>query len=173
MGKPSFTTFQSIVALVAGLSSIVGAAYSAVGTLRPASPPSGEIVVVVRDAASAEPVPSAVVEVTTPEDTLVTMLPHRDGGLARGSVVPGVYRVRVTHPDFVEMVRDVRVVADGSAELQIALAHRPRRTTARTATATDTDRPSRPRGDGVPRTPGAAVDHGIAVGRRVLGQLGF
>jgi hypothetical protein len=101
------------------------------------------------------------------------MLPHGDGGLARGSVPPGVYRVRVTHPEFAEIVRDVRVVPDGTAELQIALAHRPRRTATRAATTADGDRASRMRGDGAPRTPGAAFDHGIAVGRRVLGQLGF
>jgi hypothetical protein len=166
VGKPSFTTLQSVVALVAGLSSIVGAAYSAVGTFRTAPPPTGEIVAVVRDASpAAEPVP-AVVEVLTPDNTLVTTLPHRDGGAARGSVVPGVYRVRVSHPDFVEVVRDVRVDPDATAELQVALARRPRRSTPRPASPRDVDPIAAP-------TPGAVVDRSIATGRRLLGRLGF
>jgi hypothetical protein len=173
VGKASFTTLQSVVALVAGLTSIVGAAYSAMGTFRPPPPSSGEIVVVARDGASTDVVPTAAVEVLATDGTLVTMLPHAGGGVARGSVAAGTYRVRVAHPDFVETVRDVRVVADGTAELQVALAHRPRRAVPRAETTSDADRPSRPHADVTPLTPGAAVDHGIAVGRRVLGRLGF
>jgi hypothetical protein len=172
VGKPSsFTTFQSLVALIAGLTSIVGAAYSAVGNIH-STPPPGEIVAVVRDAGNQQPVPTAVVEVLTPEDALVTMLPHTDGGTARGAVAPGAYRVRVTHPDFVEVIRDVRVVEDGTAELQLALAHRPHRAAIR-AEPDDADGASRAHHGGQARTTGAAVDHGIAVGRRMLSRFGF
>jgi hypothetical protein len=170
VGKPSFTTLQSIVALVAGLSSIVGAAYSAVGTFRPAPPPAaGSIAVVVHDAASAAPLPTALVEVEAPDHTLVTTLAHTDGGIARGNVPAGVYHVRVTHPDFVDVVRDVRVVPAGTAQVDVALAHRPH-PTATAPHATPVARHAEP-------TPGEAVDRSIdrsiATGRRLLGRIGF
>jgi hypothetical protein len=165
VGKQSFTTLQSVVAFVAGLSSIVGAAYSAVGMLRPTTPPTGQIIAVVRDASSAEPVPAAVVEVLTPDHTLVTSLPSTDGGVARGNVAPGAYRVRVLHPDFVEMERDVQIAPDATAQLRVALVHRPRKAAPRSAPARTGD----PIADGA----AAAVDRGVATGRRILGRFGF
>jgi carboxypeptidase family protein len=126
-GRSSFSTMQSVVALVAGLSSIAGAAYSAIGMLH-GGPVPGEIVAVVRDASTAKPVAGAVVEVLTPESALVTTAVQGDDGLARRSVPPGAYHVRVTHPDFVEAVRDVQVASATTAEMRIALEHRPRPT---------------------------------------------
>jgi hypothetical protein len=167
VGKSSFSALQSVVALAAGLSSIVGAAYSAVGMLH-GTPAPGEIVAVVRDAASAQPVSGAVVEVLTPESTLVTTAVQGDDGLARRAVAPGAYRVRVVHPDFVETVRDVQVASSGTAELRIMLEHRPRPTAARA------ERAPRSRG-GAAIVDGAAqaVDEGVSVGRRLLGRIGF
>jgi hypothetical protein len=135
-----------------------------VGTLR-STPPTGEIVAVVRDAASAEPVRTAVVEVLKPDQTLVTTLPYADAGLARGSVPPGVYRVRVAHPDFVETVRDVQVAPDATAELRVALVHRPHKPTPHSAPARTGD----PIADGA----AVAVERGVATGRRLLGRIGF
>lgn len=178
VGKPSFTTLQSIVALVAGLTSIMGAAYSAVGAFRPAPPPPpGGIAVVVHDAASAAPLPAALVEVEAPDRTLVTTLAHGDGGIARGSVPAGVYHVRVTHPDFVDVVRDVRVIPNGTAQVDVALARRPHLT----ATAPRATTPTAPHPTPIARhaepTPGEAVDRSIdrsiAAGRRLLGRIGF
>ena len=122
-GKSKWSALQSVVALVAGLSSICGAAYSAVVTFLPASS-SGEIVAVVREASSGQPVRAAVVEVRTPQDALVTTMTQGDDGLARHAVAPGVYRVRAIHPDFVEAARDVEVPSSGTAEVRLALARR-------------------------------------------------
>jgi hypothetical protein len=164
VGKPSFTTFQSVVALVAGLSSIVGAAYSAMGTLRPSAPPPGEIVAVVREAATGQLVRTAVLEVLTPQDALVTTMTQGDDGLARRTVSPGAYRVRALHPDFVEAVRDVQVAPSGTAEVRLALARRPRPAPAQRA-------PAAPRaGDAVVNGAAQAVDRGVS---RLLGRLGF
>ena len=102
-GAGRFSTVQAVVGLVAGLISIVGAAYSAVGTLR--SAPAGEIVATVRAAGTNKPLPGAVVEVATREDALVTTMVPADDGLARRTLSPGAYRVRVRHPAFDEAVR--------------------------------------------------------------------
>jgi hypothetical protein len=169
VGKSSFSTMQSIVALVAGLSSIVGAAYSAVGSFR-AAPASGDVVAVVRDATTAEPVPSAVIEVLTSENALVTTMTPGDDGLARRTVPPGTYRIRVAHPAFVEQARDVQVTPNETTEVRLALAHRARGTSA--ARAAPAPAPTR---TGDPIVDGAthAVDRGVSVGRRLLGRLGF
>jgi len=163
----TFSTLQSIVALVAGVSSIAGGAYSAVLTFR-ADPSPGELVAVVRDAATARPVRAAVVEVMTPANVLVTTMTPGDDGLARRAVVPGPYRVRVVHPDFDETVRDVQVVSDGTAELHLLLARRPR--SSQTANA---EPPTRNRRGSAVDEAAQAVDRGIGAGRRLLGRIGF
>lgn len=167
VGKSSFSVLQSVVALIAGVSSIVGAAYSAVGMLH-GTPAPGEIVAVVRDAASAKPVPGAVVEVLTPESALVTTAVQGDDGLARRAVAPGAYRIRVVHPDFVETVRDVQVASNGTAELRIMLEHRPRPAAARAERA-----PRSSGGDAIVDGAAQVVGQGVTVGRRILGRIGF
>ena len=161
----SFSTLQGVVGLVTGLISIVGAAYSAVGTLKP-TPGPGEIVAVVRDAEAA-PVATAVVEVLGPESSLVTTMVPGDDGLVRRSVVAGSYRVRVVHPDFVETERDVQVQPDVATELHLVLARKPRNTT----TTAKKQRPARQRD--AADDAAVAVSRGIGEGRRWLGRLGF
>ena len=162
----SFSTLQAVVGLLTGLISIVGAAYSAVGTLRPAPAP-GEIVAVVRDSAS-KPVTAGVVEVLGPQDSLVTTMVVGKDGVARRAVVAGPYRVRVVHPDFVETERDVQVLSDAKTELNIVLASKPR-----TVTSAETQRPVRSRGGGSVDEATRAVDRGISEGRRFLLRFGF
>jgi hypothetical protein len=161
----SFTTVQSMVALVAGLSSIVGAAYSAVGTFH-GGPAPGEIVAIVRDASTARPVTGAVVEVLATDSSLVTTAVQGDDGLARRSVPPGAYRVRIVHPDFVDAVRDVQVASATTAEMRVALEHRPRPAAARSEHA--------PHGHAsVVDDAADAVGRGVGAGRRLLGRIGF
>src|ERR1700745_20896 len=77
----SFSGLQAVVGLIAGVTSIVGAAYSAVDTLRPAPGP-GEVVVTVRDAA-AHPVTAPVVEVLGADDAIITTVIPGEDGIAR------------------------------------------------------------------------------------------
>jgi Carboxypeptidase regulatory-like domain len=165
VGRPSFSTLQSSVALIAGLTSIVGAAYSAVSTFRPAPPAAAHVATVVRDATTAAPVTAAVVEVVTADDALVTTLHTVETGIARGIVTPGAYRVRILHPDFAPAQRDVQLAPDADVELRIALAPRPRPSAAHAAT---------PRSrDAVAGSAVNAIDRGVAAGRRWLGRIGF
>jgi hypothetical protein len=164
-GRVSLKTIQAVVGLVAGLTSIGGATYSALGFFRGGA--RGEIVAIVRDAGSAQPVRDAVVEILTPASGLVATVPPGPDGVARRAVAPGAYRVRVAHPAYVPIDRDVQVTPDGVAEMQVLLEPRPR-------TARVVDPPAEPRPSGrQARGPARAVDRGVAVTRRVLSQLGL
>lgn len=157
------STFQSVVALIAGLSSIVAGAYSMVDTLR-ATPATGDIVADVRDADTAKPIQAAIVEVLRPDNTLMTTMTAGDDGLSRRAVVPGTYRVRVVHPDYVEIARDVQIVPDGTAELHLAMARK-------AESRGSAPRPARQRsGAAVAQEAGRAIDRGVG---RVLGRIGF
>jgi hypothetical protein len=176
----SFSTMQAVVGLVTGLISIVGAAYSAVDTLK-AAPAPGQIVVTVRDAA-ARPVSAPVVEVLGADNAIVTTIIPGADGVARRALVAGGYRVRVVHPDFREAERSVQVTPDTATELTLVLERKAR------ATAVTTTPPPNPTASAPAPTPAAraparrgnAVDEaaasanrGVAAGRRWLRQFGL
>ena len=71
--RPSFSSFQSVNAFAAGLSSVVGAIYSGVQYVRPAAH-VGEMVAVVRDARTDTPVRGGSIEVLTLENAVVATL---------------------------------------------------------------------------------------------------
>ena len=121
MGKPSFSAFQSIVGLVAGLTSVCGAVYSAVQYVRPSAAP-GEMVAVVHDTRNDRPIPGATVEVLTRDDTLVATITLPSDGLARHRLSAGTYRLRAQHPGFDAVTRDVEVHPGETAEVRLQLA---------------------------------------------------
>ena len=176
----SFSGLQAAVGLIAGVTSIVGAAYSAVDTLRPAPNP-GEVVVTVRDVA-AQPVTAPVVEVLGADNAIVTTMIPGEDGVARRALVAGAYRVRVVHPDFREAERAVQVTPDTTTDLTLVLERKPHAiatTTpppspsrvASTASAHPTRAPAR---RGTPVDDAAESAHrGIAAGRRFLSRFGF
>lgn len=175
----SFSTLQAVVGLIAGVTSIVGAAYSAVDTLKPAPAP-GEIVVTVRDAA-AQPVSAPVVEVLGADNAIVTAIIPGADGVARHAVVAGAYRVRVIHPDYRETERAVQVTPDAATELTLVLERKPHAiatttppSPSRVASAA-TARPARaPARHGNPVDDATESAHrGISAGRRFLSRLGF
>jgi hypothetical protein len=104
-----------------------------------------------------------------PENSLVTTMVPGSDGVARRAVVPGAYRVRIVHPDFVETERDVQVLADAKTELNVVLPSKPR--TASVAAQRPAARPAR--GGGSVDEATRAVDRGISEGRRWLGRFGF
>ena len=162
--KVSLSKVQGVVGLVTGLMSIGGATLSALGFFT-AGDEGGQIVAVVRDAGSDAPVRGAVVEVLTRENGLVTAMPESEDGVARRTVAPGAYRVRVLHPDYTEVSRDVHVQPDGVAEMHVKLERRGRER-----------KPTGVRSGGAQRagaSPGQVVDHGVRVTRRMLGRIGF
>ena len=165
-----FSTVQSIVGLIAGLVSICGAAYSAVGTMWSAPAP-GEIVATVRAAATNRPLPGTVVEVATREDALVTTMVPSDDGLARRTLSPGTYRVRARNPAFNEAVHEVQVVSNGTADVHFMLESRGRTDQAQTPTA-QRQATSRTRSSPVDVAT-REIDRAANKGRRLLFRFGF
>src|SRR5215204_1363552 len=74
----SFSRIQSVVATLAGIVSVGGAAFSVVQYVRPSN--SGELVAVVKAAGSQGVVSDATVEVLTTEDALVATLTPDSAG---------------------------------------------------------------------------------------------
>lgn len=178
----SFSGLQAAVGLIAGVTSIVGAAYSAVDTLRPAPGP-GEVVVTVRDAA-AHPVTAPVVEVLGADDAIITTVIPGEDGIARHALVAGAYHIRVVHPDYREAERAVQVTPDATTDVTLVLERKPHATTIVTTTpppspsrvaSTAAARPARPPArHGNPVDDAAESAHrGISAGRRFLSRLGF
>jgi hypothetical protein len=166
VAKPSFSTLQSLVAMVAGLTSIGGAAYSAMGH-RQTTPAPGELAAIVREAGTEKVVRGAVVEVRTPDEAIVTTMTQGDDGVARRAVAPGTYHVRVVHPAFAEAVRDVRVEPGTLSELRVGLEPHER------AVERATNARAAPTRSGPATAPGRALDRGVVATRRLLGRLGL
>ena len=119
----SLSRVQATLGIIAALLSIGGFLY---GYLRPAkavAPDQGEIVALVQEAKSGQPVSDATVELLTPKDALVTTVPIT-GGQGRRQIKEGTYRLRVTHPRYATEVRQIQVVAGQTAEIRLRLAPR-------------------------------------------------
>jgi hypothetical protein len=121
--RPSFSSFQSVIAFAAGLSSVVGAIYSGVQYVRPAAH-VGEMVAVVRDARTDTPVRGGSIEVLTLENAVVATLTPADDGSARRPLAAGPYRLRVRHPRFHDETRQVEVAPGATVEVRFLLAQR-------------------------------------------------
>lgn len=119
--RASISSLQSVIGLVAGVTSIVGALYSALQYVKPA-PTVGEIVTVVRAAGTDQPITGATIEVLTPENALVATLIPAPDGQARQTLREGLYRLRVAAPRFDSQARAIQVQPGGSAEIRFALA---------------------------------------------------
>lgn len=159
--RSSVSSLQSVVGLVAGLTSICGAFYSGVRYLYPGD--SGRVAVVVREARSDAPLRDAAIEVLTPDDALVTTMALADDGSVEQALKEGVYRLHVGHPGFEAQVRSIQVVSGETAQVRFALAPRNDATSGRRA------------GRRASPVAGAAraVKDGVGSATRFLRGLGF
>ena len=103
----SLSRIQSVVAILAGVVSVAGAAGSVVQFTRP--PHMGSVVVDVRAAGSQRAVADATVEVLTTDNALVATLKPNTAGRVTQDLREGVYVVRVSHPRYAADVRRVQV----------------------------------------------------------------
>ena len=115
----SFSRFQSIVATLAGIASVTGAAFSVVQYARPAD--TGELVAIVAAAGSHQVVANATVEVLTTDNALVATLTPDSAGRVTQELKEGVYVVRVTHPRYAADVRRIRVQPRQTIEIKTTL----------------------------------------------------
>ena len=119
--RGSLGSLQSLVGILAGISSIAGAVYSAMQYAKPVRT-AGEVVTVVRAAGTDELVDGATIEILTPANALVATLTPAPDGQARQALKEGPYRLRVTAPRFDSQARAVEIQAGATAELRFALA---------------------------------------------------
>ena len=150
---------QSVVGVAAGLTSIGGAVYSAVHTLKP--PPPGEVIAIVREARTDKPIAGAAVEILTPQDAVVTTLTPTDDGLARQSLQDGLYRLRVSHPQFAPQTQAINVQPGHTSEVRFQLAR------------LEPVAPPAAGGAQAASAPARIVDKGVGATRRLLHRLGF
>jgi hypothetical protein len=120
----TLSRFHALVGIVAGFVSIAAGLYTYLQFSGPAVAPApvvGEIVAIVQDARTGNPVPDATVEILTLDDSVVTTLTPGTGGMTRGTLKDGTYRLRVIHPRFVAETRQVQIVAGQTAEVRLRL----------------------------------------------------
>jgi|SRR5688572_21024998 hypothetical protein len=110
---------QPIVGTLAGIVSVIGAAFSVVQYARPAD--TGELVTIVQAADPRRSVSDAIIEVFTTQNALVATLTPDLTGHATKQLTEGVYVVRVRHPRDAADVQRVQVLAGQSIEIRATL----------------------------------------------------
>ena len=111
--------FHSVVATLAGIASITGAAFSLVQFVHPGN--TGDLVTVVQAAGSHRSVTDATIEVLTTQDAIIATLTPDSTGRATQELKEGVYVVRVSHPGYAAEVRRVQVLPRQTVEIRAAL----------------------------------------------------
>ena len=116
----SLSRFQAVVGTLAGLTSIVGAAYSLVEFARPGDT-TGDLVAIVQAAGSRGNVTDATVEVLTTQNAIVATLTPDATGRVTQELTEGVYVVRVSHPRYAAEVRRIQVQPRQTVEIRASL----------------------------------------------------
>jgi hypothetical protein len=111
----SLSRVQSVVAILAGVVSVIGAASSVAQFVRPGN--TGELVAFVRATGTQRSVPDAMVEVLTPDNAIVATLRPDASGRVTQELQEGVYLVRVSHPRYAADVRRIQVQAGQTIEI--------------------------------------------------------
>jgi hypothetical protein len=122
VGKGSLASLQSLVGVLAGLTSIGGAVYSAVQYA--GGNGIGDLTAIVRTVDGDAPAAGAIVEVLTIENALVTSLTAAKDGQASTSITEGRYVVRASAPAHEPETRAVEIQRGGRSQIRFALAPR-------------------------------------------------
>jgi hypothetical protein len=118
--RMSLTRAQAIVGLMAGIVTVSGAIFSLVHSFGPGAG-MGDVVTELRDASSDARVTDATVEILTPLNLLVATVTPDAQGRARQRVKEGIYVVRVSHPHYAALVRQVQVFSRQTVEVKANL----------------------------------------------------
>jgi hypothetical protein len=115
----SFSRIQSVVATLAGVATVTGAAFSVVQFARPGN--TGELIATVLAAGSHRSVTDATVEILTTDNALVATLTPDSAGRATQELREGVYVVRVSHPRYAADIRRIQVQPRQTIEIKTTL----------------------------------------------------
>ncbi len=115
-----FVHLQPAIAVITGLVTIAGAAYSVVKYFGP-TPDTGQIIAVIQEARSGQPVADATIEILTPRDTLIATLKPDSAGRLSYTLKEGIYAVRVSHEGYATVTKDVQVTPGHRVETTVRL----------------------------------------------------
>src|SRR5947208_8699134 len=115
----SLSRIQAVVAMLAGIATVVGAAFSLVQFVGPGN--TGELVAIVHATGAHGSVTDATVEVLTTQNALVATLTPDAAGRATRALKEGVYVVRVSHPRYAAEVRRIQVLPRQTTEVKANL----------------------------------------------------
>jgi carboxypeptidase family protein len=120
--RQPLSKLQAIVGIIGGLLSVGGMLSPMVGFATFQT--HGDLVGVIEEARSRQPILDATVEIRTAQNDVVTTLVSMDNGRIHQALKEGQYRVRVNHPRFSPEVRQVKVIAGQTSEVHLVLAPR-------------------------------------------------
>lgn len=115
----SLSRVQAIVAIMAGLASILGAAISVAGVGRPGD--TGTLVATVHMTGAAQAVTTATVQVLTTQNAVVATLTPDVNGRVSQDLREGMYIVRISHPHYAAAVQRIDVQPGQTIELKTTL----------------------------------------------------
>jgi hypothetical protein len=119
--RPTLSSVQAVVAIAAGVITVLAGAYTLSSNLRSEPAGTGQVVAILRELPSEKPVNAATLEIWTPKNELVTMLTSSESGRVRYSLKEGSYRLRVSHPRFDAENRTIHVASGQTAEVRIEM----------------------------------------------------
>ncbi len=111
---------QPAIAALTGLITIAGAAYSVVKYFRP-TPDTGQVIAVVQEARSGQPVADATIEILTSRAALVATLKPDSAGRLSYTLKEGTYAVRVSRKGYATVTRQVQVTPGQCVETTLQL----------------------------------------------------
>ncbi len=115
-----FVHVQPAIAVLTGLITIAGAAYSIVKYFSP-TPDTGQIVALVQEARSGQPVADATIEILTSRDALIATLKPESTGRLSYRLKEGTYAVRVSHKRYATVTKQVQVTPGQRVETTLQL----------------------------------------------------
>src|SRR5438034_2675361 len=119
MLRLSMSRVQAVIGTLAGIASIMGAAFSLAQFARSGN--TGDLVAIVQAAGSHQSVTDATIEVLTTQNAIVATLTPDSTGRVTHELTEGVYVVRVSHPRYAAEVRRVQVRPRQTVEIRASL----------------------------------------------------
>ena len=118
--KPHLSETQSIVAIVVGIVTIIGACY---GTWRYLNPPptTGRVDAVIQDSETGGPLSGAAVEILAEGKALVVALQADQNGRVSYTLKEGRYDLRAKRDGYIDSTRGVQVVAGQKVDVAVKL----------------------------------------------------
>ncbi len=115
-----FVHLQPAIAVLTGLVTLGGAAYSAIKYFAPTAD-TGQIIAVVQDAKSGQAMADATIEILTPREALLATLKPDSTGRLSYRVKEGTYGLRVSRKGYATLTREVQVTPGQPVEVTVQL----------------------------------------------------